>query len=161
MVPTHFSRLLALPDAVKHKHDLSSLRHVIHSAAPCPVEVKRRMLEWWGPNIFEYYAASEGGGTLATPDDWLRKPGTVGKPWPLSTIRIHDDAGAAQDSAQHRLRGGLAARPQWQALQAQAAGPVLARPRSPDLTHHRHSPRRDRGCDHGVLSVCRDADVGA
>ncbi len=93
MVPTHFSRLLALPEEVKRKHDLSSLRHMIHSAAPCPVEVKRRMLEWWGPRIFEYYAASEGGGTLATPEDWLRKPGTVGKAWPLSTIRILDDAG--------------------------------------------------------------------
>jgi long-chain acyl-CoA synthetase len=66
---------------------------MIHSAAPCPVEVKRRMLEWWGPRIFEYYAASEGGGTLATPTDWLRKPGTVGKAWPLSTIRILDDGG--------------------------------------------------------------------
>jgi long-chain acyl-CoA synthetase len=93
MVPTHFSRLLGLPDEIKKKYDLSSLRQVIHSAAPCPVEVKRRMLEWWGPRIFEYYAASEGGGTLATPDDWLRKPGTVGKAWPLSTIKIFDDGG--------------------------------------------------------------------
>jgi long-chain acyl-CoA synthetase len=93
MVPTHFSRLLALPDAAKQAHDLSSLRHMIHSAAPCPVEVKRRMLEWWGPRIFEYYAASEGGGTLATPEDWSRKPGTVGKAWPYSTIKIYDDSG--------------------------------------------------------------------
>jgi long-chain acyl-CoA synthetase len=93
MVPTHFNRLLALPDEVKKKHDLSSLKHVIHSAAPCPVEVKKRMLAWWGPVIYEYYAASEGGGTLATPQDWVKKPGTVGKAWPLSEIKIFDDAG--------------------------------------------------------------------
>ena len=92
MVPTHFSRLLKLPAEVKARHDLSSLSHIIHSAAPCPVDVKHAMLEWWGPVIYEYYAASEGGGTLATPRDWLRKPGTVGNPWPISQIRILDDA---------------------------------------------------------------------
>ena len=96
MVPTQFHRLLALPDAVKARHDVSSLRHMIHAAAPCPVEVKRRMLEWWGPVIFEYYAASEGGGTLVTPDEWLQYPGTVGRAWPGSAIRILDDDGAEQ-----------------------------------------------------------------
>ncbi|MDB4966028.1 MAG: AMP-dependent synthetase and ligase [Myxococcales bacterium] len=94
MVPTHFNRLLGLPEEARRAHDLSSLRHVIHSAAPCPVDVKRRMLAWWGEIIYEYYAASEGGGTLATPGDWLAKPGTVGKAWPLSEIKICDDAGA-------------------------------------------------------------------
>ncbi len=93
MVPTQFHRLLALPDAVKTKYDMSSLRHVVHAAAPCPVDVKRRMIEWWGPTIFEYYAASEGGGTLVTPSEWLERPGTVGKAWPSSEIRILDDAG--------------------------------------------------------------------
>jgi long-chain acyl-CoA synthetase len=93
MVPTHFSRLLGLPDEVKRRHDLSSLRHVIHSAAPCPVEVKRKMLDWWGPIVYEYYAASEGGGTLATPVEWLKHPGTVGNAWPMSEIRILDDNG--------------------------------------------------------------------
>ncbi len=91
MVPTQFNRLLKLPDDVKAKYDVSSLSHMIHSAAPCPVETKRQMLEWWGPCIYEYYAASEGGGTLATPEDWQKKPGTVGKPWPISQIRIYDD----------------------------------------------------------------------
>lgn len=94
MVPTQFRRLLALPEAERTKADTSSLVQVIHSAAPCPVDVKRRMLDWWGPCIYEYYAASEGGGTLATPGDWLAHPGTVGKAWPISEIRIHDDAGA-------------------------------------------------------------------
>jgi long-chain acyl-CoA synthetase len=93
MVPTHFHRLLALPDEVRARHDVSSLRHVIHSAAPCPVDTKRRMLEWWGPVIYEYYAASEGGGTLATPSEWLAHPGTVGRPWPISQIRVLDEEG--------------------------------------------------------------------
>jgi long-chain acyl-CoA synthetase len=94
MVPTQFHRLLALPDEVKKKYDVSSLRHVVHAAAPCPVDVKRRMLDWWGPTIFEYYAASEGGGTLVTPTEWLERPGTVGKAWASSEIRILDDGGA-------------------------------------------------------------------
>ena len=91
MVPTHFIRMLALPEAVRSKYDLSSLTHLVHGAAPCPIEVKHRMLAWAGPVVYEYYAASEGGGTLATPAQWLAKPGTVGPPWPISTIRILDD----------------------------------------------------------------------
>ena len=91
MVPTMFNRLLKLPDEVKARYDVSSLSHMIHSAAPCPVETKRKMLDWWGDCIYEYYAASEGGGTLATPQDWRKKPGTVGKAWPISQIRILDD----------------------------------------------------------------------
>jgi len=93
MVPTQFHRLLALPDEVKARYDVSSLRNVIHAAAPCPVEVKRRMLEWWGPVIYEYYAASEGGGTLVTPEEWLKYPGTVGRAWPSSEIRVLGDDG--------------------------------------------------------------------
>ncbi|WP_033296064.1 acyl-CoA synthetase [Amycolatopsis jejuensis] len=93
MVPTQFRRLLALPDEVKAKYDLSSLRVMIHGAAPCPLEVKRRMLDWWGPVVTEYYAATEGGGTVIDGAEWLRKPGSVGLPWPGSTIRVLDDAG--------------------------------------------------------------------
>jgi long-chain acyl-CoA synthetase len=91
LVPTHFRRLLALPEDVRRRADVSSLRHVIHSAAPCPVDVKRDMLAWWGNVIFEYYAASEGGGTLATPEQWLSHPGTVGKAWPISRLRVVRD----------------------------------------------------------------------
>ncbi len=94
MVPTQFHRLLALPDDVKRRYDVSSLRHVIHAAAPCPVDVKRRMLEWWGSVIYEYYAASEGGGTLVTPEEWLQYPGTVGRAWPSSEVRILTEDGA-------------------------------------------------------------------
>jgi long-chain acyl-CoA synthetase len=93
MVPTQFTRLLALPEEIKKKYDLSSLRMMVHSAAPCPVPIKWRMLEWWGDVIYEYYAASEGGGTLATPSDWKKKPGTVGNRWPFSEIQIRDDDG--------------------------------------------------------------------
>ncbi len=93
MVPTQFHRLLALPDEVKQRYDVSSLRHMVHAAAPCPVDIKRRMLEWWGPVIYEYYAASEGGGTLVTPQEWLKYPGTVGRAWPSSEVRILDDDG--------------------------------------------------------------------
>ncbi len=92
MVPTMFVRLLKLTPEERAKYDVSSLSHVIHGAAPCPVDVKQRMLTWWGECIYEYYAASEGGGTLATPAEWRAKPGTVGKPWPISEIRILNDA---------------------------------------------------------------------
>jgi long-chain acyl-CoA synthetase len=64
---------------------------MIHAAAPCPVDVKRRMIEWWGPVIFEYYAASEGGGTVVAPEEWLKYPGTVGRAWPGSDVKIFDD----------------------------------------------------------------------
>jgi long-chain acyl-CoA synthetase len=94
MVPTQFTRLLSLPEDVRAKYDVSSLRAMIHGAAPCPNEVKRAMLEWWGPVIIEYYAATEGGGATIFADEWLRKPGSVGKPWAYSTIKILDDAGA-------------------------------------------------------------------
>ncbi len=93
MVPTQFRRLLALPDTTRAAYDLSSLRCMIHGAAPCPHEVKRRMLAWWGPVVVEYYAASEGGGALITADEWLRKPGSVGKAWPYSEVRILDAGG--------------------------------------------------------------------
>ncbi|MBX9728827.1 MAG: acyl-CoA synthetase [Sphingopyxis sp.] len=79
-VPTHFVRMLKLPEEVRAKYDLSSLKLAIHAAAPCPVPVKRAMIEWWGPVINEYYAGSEGNGlTWVTAPQWLEKPGTVGK----------------------------------------------------------------------------------
>lgn len=93
MVPTMFHRLLQLPEQERARYDVSSLRCVIHSAAPCPVPTKHRMLEWWGPVIWEYYAATEGGGTVANPQDWLARPGTVGNAWPGSEVVILDDEG--------------------------------------------------------------------
>ncbi len=93
MVPTQFHRMLQLPDEVKAKYDVSSMRWAIHAAAPCPIDVKQKMLDWWGPVIWEYYGATEGGGTTATPEDWLKYPGTVGSPWPISELKITDDTG--------------------------------------------------------------------
>ncbi|MCW2686184.1 MAG: fadD4 4 [Mycobacterium sp.] len=93
MVPTQFRRLLALPEEVRAKYDVSSLRNVIHGAAPCPPEVMRQMLQWWGPVVTEYYAATEGGGSTITAQEWLRRPGSVGKAWPYSVIKVHDEEG--------------------------------------------------------------------
>lgn len=93
LVPILFHRLLQLPEAVRHRHDLSSLRVVIHAAAPCPPETKRRMIEWLGPILHEYYACSEGGGTYVSSEDWLRHPGTVGRRYPFSRLSILDDNG--------------------------------------------------------------------
>jgi len=91
MVPTQFHRLLALPEEVRLKYDISSTRCMVHAAAPCPPDVKRRMIEWWGDAIMEYYAATEGGGTIITAQEWLKKPGSVGVAWPGSEIRIYDE----------------------------------------------------------------------
>jgi long-chain acyl-CoA synthetase len=93
MVPTQFRRLLALPEPVRSRYDVSSLRTMIHAAAPCPQEVKRRMLDWWGPVVVEYYAATEGGGSVITAQEWLAKPGSVGTAWPGSEVRVLDDNG--------------------------------------------------------------------
>ncbi|MCH2173899.1 acyl-CoA synthetase [Myxococcota bacterium] len=93
MVPTMFHRMLALPESERAKYDVSSLRCMIHAAAPCPVETKQKMLDWWGDVIWEYYAATEGGGTIVNPEQWRRFPGTVGQPWPISEVKIFDDDG--------------------------------------------------------------------
>lgn len=92
-VPTMFVRLLDLPDDVKHKFDLSAHRVAIHAAAPCPIEVKQRMMDWWGPIIWEYYAGSEGfGRTGIQPNEWLEHPGSVGPADP-AVVFILDDEG--------------------------------------------------------------------
>ena len=93
MVPTMFHRILGLAAEDRDRFDTSSLRHVVHAGAPCPVDVKRAMLDWWGPVIYEFYAATEGGGTLVRPDEWLERPGTVGRPWPGAEIAVLDDDG--------------------------------------------------------------------
>jgi len=95
LVPTQFVRMLALPDEVRNRYNVSSLRHVIHGAAPCSPEVKRKMIEWWGPVLDEYYASTEGvGGTIIFSDEWLGKPGSVGKARGDNEIVILGDDGA-------------------------------------------------------------------
>src|SRR5262249_47951902 len=98
LVPTMFNRLLKLPEAVRESYDLSSLDSVAHAAAPCPVETKRRMLEWIGPIISEYYASSEVGATFIGPEEWLRKPGSVGRAVPGADVKILDHDGNRQPS---------------------------------------------------------------
>ncbi|MGH3564138.1 MAG: AMP-binding protein, partial [Mycobacterium sp.] len=79
-VPAHFTRMLKLPAAVRNSYDVSSLKRVMHAAAPCPVEIKQQMIDWWGPIVDEYYAASEAhGSTLISAEEWLQHPGSVGK----------------------------------------------------------------------------------
>jgi acyl-CoA synthetase (AMP-forming)/AMP-acid ligase II len=80
LVPTMFIRMLKLPDEVRLKYDVSSLKFAIHAAAPCPEQVKREMFDWWGPILFEYYGGTEGNGYCTTgPEEWLAHPGTVGR----------------------------------------------------------------------------------
>jgi long-chain acyl-CoA synthetase len=88
MVPTMFHRLVSLPEDVRAKYDVSSLKAILHGAAPCPVAVKQALMDWLGPIVWEYYAATEGWGSFVTPQEWLAKPGTVGKPSFEDGVRI-------------------------------------------------------------------------
>ena len=92
-VPTMFSRMLKLPEAERSRHDLSSHQVAVHAAAPCPVEVKHEMISWWGPILHEYYAGTElNGFCYVSSQEWLERPGTVGKPL-IGVIHICDDEG--------------------------------------------------------------------
>ncbi len=94
MVATMFHRLLQLPEETQRQYDTSSMRLIIHGAAPCPVHVKRSMIDWFGPIVWEYYAATEGGGGfIIGSEEWLQKPGSVGRPGPEFDNRILDDSG--------------------------------------------------------------------
>lgn len=94
MVPTHFVRLLALPDAVKARYDVSSMKNVAHTGAKCPVDVKRSMIEWWGPIFTDAYGATEVGTTCSISSvEWLAHPGSVGRCIPPFSARVYDDDG--------------------------------------------------------------------
>lgn len=94
MVPTHFVRLLALPDDVRAKYDVSSMKSVAHTGAKCPVDVKRSMIEWWGPVLTDAYGATEVGTTCSiTSTEWLAHPGSVGRCIPPFSPRVYDDEG--------------------------------------------------------------------
>jgi acyl-CoA synthetase (AMP-forming)/AMP-acid ligase II len=93
LVPTMFVRMLKLPEATRRRHDLSSLKGAIHAAAPCPVDIKASMIDWWGPILIEYYAGSEGNGvTVCTSAEWLAHRGSVGRAV-VGKLRIVDEAG--------------------------------------------------------------------
>jgi long-chain acyl-CoA synthetase len=94
MVPTMFVRLLALPAHVRARYDLSSLRWIVHAAAPCPPEVKRAMIDWLGPIVAEYYGSTETGPVVfCTSEEWLAHPGTVGRPLERAVVEILDEEG--------------------------------------------------------------------
>jgi long-chain acyl-CoA synthetase len=93
LVPTMFVRMLKLPVAARTVYDLSSLKMAVHAAAPCPVAIKQQMMDWWGPVIYEYYAGTEGNGFCSiSPNEWLAKPGSVGKAL-LGELRIAGEDG--------------------------------------------------------------------
>jgi fatty-acyl-CoA synthase len=99
-VPVMFVRMLKLPEAARNPYSVSSLKRVVHAAAPCPVDIKKQMIDWWGPIVDEYYSSSEGAGvTWITADDWLAHPGSVGKPL-VGQAHIVDEEGNELQSGQ-------------------------------------------------------------
>jgi long-chain acyl-CoA synthetase len=104
-VPTHFRRLLQLPESVRRSYDLSTLRVAIHAAAPCPIPVKRAMIDWWGDAIVEYYAGTEGGGTRIWAKEWLAHEGSVGRHWAGGKIWILDEEG--RELTQPNVEGAI------------------------------------------------------
>jgi acyl-CoA synthetase (AMP-forming)/AMP-acid ligase II len=104
-VPTHFRRMLHLPDDVRARYDVSSLQVAIHAAAPCPIPIKKQMIEWWGPVILEYYAGTEGGGTIIRSDEWMEHQGSVGKHWAGGEVHILDDEGV--EITEPNAEGGI------------------------------------------------------
>ena len=129
LVPTLFVRLLRLPPEVRARHDLRSLEFVLHGAAPCPVSVKRAMIDWWGPVIHEFYGGSEAGPIAASDSPgWLEHPGSVGRAVPNVDLMVCDEAG--------------------QPLPAGATGRTYIRQRNyPDFSYHRDEARR-AACAH-------------
>ena len=94
MTPAHFIRVLEVPENERRRYDTSSLRLILHAAAPCPVPVKHRMIDAFpSAAIWEFYGASEGGATRISPEEWLAHPGSVGRPWPGTEVEIRDDEG--------------------------------------------------------------------
>ena len=99
-VPTMFHRMLKLPEDIKKKYDISSMRTAVHGAAPCPIEIKNQMIEWFGPVLWEYYASTEGGGHYIGSQDWLTKPGTVGPPLQSLEMKVIDEQAAEVPSGE-------------------------------------------------------------
>jgi long-chain acyl-CoA synthetase len=139
MVPTMFVRLLKLPDEVKRKYDLSSLRFVVHAAAPCPVHVKQAMIEWWGPVINEYYGGTETGAVVfCDSEEYLAHPGTVGKAVDDAKVMVIDEDGK-------ELTHG-------------ATGEIVCRTSTiPDFTYHRDDEKRRNSEKAGLIAL---GDVG-
>jgi long-chain acyl-CoA synthetase len=139
MVPTMFVRILKLPAEVRARYDVSSLRWVTHTGAPCPREVKKELMDWWGPVVYETYGGTEvGTATLATPQDWLEHPGCVGQPTPGTRLAFYDEQG-------RRLPEG-------------EIGEIYARvPAYADFTYLNHEEKRKSVERDGLISL---GDVG-
>lgn len=138
-VPTMFVRLLKLPDEVKSKYDLSSLKFVMHGAAPCPVHIKRAMIDWWGPVVSEHYGGTETGAvTYLDAEQWLAHPGSVGKP--LETVRL------------------MVLGEDGEEIEAGGTGEIVAWHKYyPDFTYHGDDAKRARAQKQGLMSL---GDVG-
>ncbi|CAG2153437.1 acyl-CoA synthetase [Cupriavidus numazuensis] len=139
MVPTMFVRILKLPKEVRERYDVSSLRWVTHTGAPCPKEVKQALMEWWGPIIYETYGGTEvGTATLATPQDWLEHPGSVGVPTPGTRIAFYGEDGKPAPEGE--------------------PGEIYMRvPAYADFTYLNHAEKRRSAEKDGLISV---GDVG-
>jgi long-chain acyl-CoA synthetase len=139
LVPTMFVRLLRLPDAVKRKYDVSSLQFIVHAAAPCPVDVKRAMIDWWGPLITEYYGSTESGPvTFCNSTEYLAHPGTVGRAVSEAELVIVNDKG--------------------ETLPIGEIGEIYMRHSGmQDFTYHRQDARRQEIERHGFIT---NGDVG-
>jgi len=139
MVPIMFNRLLKLPESVRKKYDLSSLKFVVHAAAPVSPPIKRAMIEWWGPVIYEYYGATETGVVVfCTSEEWLAHPGTVGKAIPEADVRVIDEKGNS--------------------LAPREIGEVVARVRAiADFTYHGDDQKRR---DAEKVGLIAPGDVG-
>jgi long-chain acyl-CoA synthetase len=140
LVPIMFERMLKLPEEVRRRYDVSSLRFVVHAAAPCSPDTKRAMIEWWGPIVHEYYGSTEVGPvTFLTAAEWLEHPGSVGRTMDGASVRVIDDDG-------HELAPGE--------VGEIAAGPATG---SSDFTYHRDEAKR-RAADRGGLFA--PGDIG-
>ena len=139
MVPTMFIRILKLPRAVRERYDIRSLKWVTHTGAPCPREVKQELMAWWGPVVYETYGGTEvGTATLATPEDWLAHPGSVGVPTPGTRIAFYGEDG--------------------QPAREGEPGEIYMRvPAYADFTYLNHPEKREQVERDGLISV---GDVG-
>jgi len=136
MVPTMFVRLLKLPEDVRRRYSTATLKFVIHGGAPCPPDVKRRMLAWWGPIIWESYGATEVQGCIVSPTEWLERPGTVGRPIAGSQVKILD--------AEHRE------------LPPGQIGRVYLTPHTGERFEYLRDPKKTAACRHGEFVTVGD-----
>ena len=135
LVPTMIHRLLRLPAADRAAADMSCLRYVLHSAAPCPIAEKRALLDWLGPIVHETYGGTEGGGTYVSPQEWLDRPGTIGRAWPGAEIHVLDEQG-------NDCPPGV-------------TGTVYIKPTSPDFAYHQ-DPEKTAAAKRGRLHTLGD-----